>query len=158
MSFHAVHPSKIPEEEIEMTQESDPEYSDSMDGRYVCWKLSQQIASRPVQRRRKNYGHSPYLARAFYLNERLGWTSLREISKSDQEQQHNDRCWLLLLLGQFQREKGQWCRECPSPHMQWPSCHGSPSHKLHCILNFQENINRAKNCKIWFRKIDSQTQ
>ena len=148
MSSHAVHPSRITKNGNLGTQESDPDYSNSRDGRWACWRLFQQHASRSSPERRKDYGHWPYLAWATGFNERLGQTSLPEISKSDQEQQHNDRCWLLLLLCQFQREKGQWCRECPSPHMQWPSCHGAPSHKLHTFLNFQENINRAKNCKI----------
>ena len=153
MSYNTVQPSEIPED-WNRVDSSVRSALFTLQGWSV--RLLKTLSTTCLQtspERRKNNGYSPYLAWATFFNERLGWTSFPDISKRDQEQQHNDHCWLFLLLGQFQREKGQWSRECPSPHMQWPSCHGAPSHKLHCILNFQENINRAKIVKFDFDKL-----
>ena len=67
---------------------------------------------------------------------RLDRKSLPEISKSDQQQQHSARCWLLLFLRQFQRKKGQWCRAYSSQPTQWPSCHGATFLKLRLASDF----------------------
>ena len=132
MCFHAVHPSKNPKDENRGDLNLD--YSDSRDGQYVCWSLSQQNASWSSPERRQKHGHSRHLAGTIGFEERLDRRSLQEISKNDQEQRHNARCWLLLFLRQFQRKKAQWCRACSLQPTQWPSCHGAPFHKLRLSL------------------------
>ena len=140
MSYNTVQPSEIPEDwnRVDSSVRSALFTLQGWSVRLLKTPSTTRLQTSPE--RRTNFGYSPYLAWATCLNERLGRTSLPDISKSDQEQQHNDRCWLLLLLGQFQREKGQWCLERPSPHMQWSSCYGTPSYKIHTDLTFQVNI------------------
>ena len=137
MSSHTVHPSKIPKDwnRVDSSVRSALFRLQRWSVRLLKTPSTTRLQTSPE--RRTNYGYSPYLAWATCLNKRLGRTSLPEISKSDQDQQHNDRCWLLLLLEQFQREKGQWCLERPSSHMQWPSCQEAPFHKLHTDFEFQ---------------------